>query len=105
MCVCRYLQRCPVVFLQSSVVATVTQCGLACSTLGHRDAFSSVMKYFRDLLHLPQQEATVRLCGVCGVGGWVGVVCVGVTVCGVCGCDCVCVVCRVRLRDSCVCLL
>ncbi|XP_064397245.1 transportin-3-like [Halichondria panicea] len=54
----RYLQRCPVVFLQSSVVATVTQCGLACSTLGHRDAFSSVMKYFRDLLHLPQQEAT-----------------------------------------------
>ncbi len=80
MCVCRYLQRCPVVFLQSSVVATVTQCGLACSTLGHRDAFSSVMKYFRDLLHLPQQEATVRVCDVCVV--WCGVVC-GVGVCDV----------------------
>ncbi len=64
-CVCRYLQRCPNVFLQCSVVATVTQCALACCTLGHRDAFSSVMKYFRDLLHLPRDEGLVSGVSVC----------------------------------------
>ena len=62
------------------MASTVIQCALASSTLDHRDAFSSVMKFFRDLLRLPRQEHLVRLCDVCS----------GHTI-SVCVCVCVCV--------------
>lgn len=48
----RFLQRCPIPFLSSSVASTAIQCALAASTLNHRDALTSVMKFFRDLLRL-----------------------------------------------------
>ena len=50
----RFLQRSPLLFLSNEVSATVLQCAMAAATLNHRDAFSSVMKYFRDLIRLPK---------------------------------------------------
>ena len=61
----RFLQRCPFVFLNSAVAGTVSQCALAAATLNHRDAFSSVMKYLRDLICLPKDSAVDNfLCNV-----------------------------------------
>ncbi|XP_070539739.1 transportin-3-like [Ptychodera flava] len=47
----RFLQRCPVSFLQSQVVVPILQCALAATSLEHRDANASVMKFFRDLIY------------------------------------------------------
>lgn len=55
----RFLQRCPLAYLGSPVAATATQCALAAATINHREAFASVMKYFRDLLHLSQENVEV----------------------------------------------
>jgi len=57
----RFLQRCPTQFLSSVVAPTVIQCALAATVLNHRDAFSSVMKFFRDLVHLPLDQGLVCL--------------------------------------------
>lgn len=42
-------------FLFNECAAPISQCALAAATLNHRDAFSSVMKYFRDLIRLPKE--------------------------------------------------
>ena len=56
------------------------QCALAASVLDHRDAFSSVMKFFRDMLTLRKNEDLVSWVRV-GEGGGLSV----------CVCVCVCV--------------
>jgi hypothetical protein len=38
---------------------TLIQCALAACSLNHRDAFTSVMKFFRDLIYLPSQQDLV----------------------------------------------
>jgi hypothetical protein len=48
----RFIQHVPETFLASPVAPASIQCALAASVLDHRDAFSSVMKFFRDLLTL-----------------------------------------------------
>ena len=55
----RFLQRCPLSFLSSAVSLTLIQCALAACSLNHRDAFTSVMKFFRDLIYLPSQQDLV----------------------------------------------
>ncbi|XP_019854788.1 PREDICTED: transportin-3-like [Amphimedon queenslandica] len=49
----RMVQRCPVVFLTSPVSGTALECAKAASLHIHREAFSSVMKFFKDLIHAP----------------------------------------------------
>lgn len=56
---CRFLQRCPGLYLDAPIRPTISQCALAAATLNHRDAFSSVMKYLRDLVHVPVDMALV----------------------------------------------
>lgn len=46
----RFIQRSPVEFLQSSLVSPIFQCALLACTLDHRDANTSVMKFFCNLL-------------------------------------------------------
>ena len=60
-CPCRFIQRCPVVFLSSPAAPTVFQCALAATTLNQRDAFSSVMKFFKNLVQLPQVQGLVSI--------------------------------------------
>ncbi|KAJ9580259.1 hypothetical protein L9F63_004072 [Diploptera punctata] len=47
----RFLQRAPVPFLQCPALSSIIQCALLASTLDHRDANASVMKFFYDLIH------------------------------------------------------
>ncbi|CAB3372965.1 Hypothetical predicted protein [Cloeon dipterum] len=47
----RFLQRSPVAFLQSAFLNAVLQCALMASSLDHKDANSTVMKFFLDLVH------------------------------------------------------
>ncbi|XP_077120495.1 transportin-3 isoform X1 [Ranitomeya variabilis] len=47
----RFIQRCPVVLLSSQVLVHVLQWAIAATTLDHRDANCSVMKFLRDLIH------------------------------------------------------
>ena len=47
----RFLQRAPVVFLQSAALGSIVDCALMASSLDHRDANTSVMKFFFDLVH------------------------------------------------------
>lgn len=49
----RFLQKNPLTFLSSPVANMVLQCALAACTLHHRDAFASVMKFIKDLVHCP----------------------------------------------------
>ena len=44
----------------SAVAGASIHCALAASVLDHRDAFSSVMKFFRDLLTLGRNDDLVR---------------------------------------------
>ena len=60
-CLTRFLQRCPLVFLSGAVAPTVIQCALAATTINHRDAFTSVMKFHRDLIRLPENPDLVSL--------------------------------------------
>ncbi|PNF38379.1 Transportin-3 [Cryptotermes secundus] len=47
----RFLQRAPVPFLQCPALHSIIQCAVLASTLDHRDANASVMKFFYDLIH------------------------------------------------------
>lgn len=47
----RFLQRCPIPFLQSPIVTPIIQCALLACTLDHKDANLSVMKFFYSLLN------------------------------------------------------
>lgn len=55
----RFIQRCPIPFLQSQIVTPIVQCALLSCTLDHRDANLSVMKFFYNLLNggRPDQDA------------------------------------------------
>ncbi|GCB63304.1 hypothetical protein scyTo_0007374 [Scyliorhinus torazame] len=48
----RFIQRSPIVLIQSPVMSLIIQCALAATTLNHRDANSSVMKFLQDLVHV-----------------------------------------------------
>lgn len=47
----RFVQRSPVTLLSSSIVVHIIQCAIAATSLDHRDANCSVMKFVRDLIH------------------------------------------------------
>lgn len=47
----RFVQRSPVTLLSSSIVIHIIQCAIAATSLDHRDANCSVMKFVRDLIH------------------------------------------------------
>ncbi|XP_029471361.1 transportin-3 isoform X2 [Rhinatrema bivittatum] len=47
----RFIQRSPIVLLRSQVVIHILQWAIASTTLDHRDANCSVMKFLRDLIH------------------------------------------------------
>ncbi|KAK3517940.1 hypothetical protein QTP70_027900 [Hemibagrus guttatus] len=47
----RFIQRSPVTLLGSNIVVHIIQCAIAATTLDHRDANCSVMKFIRDLIH------------------------------------------------------
>uniref|UniRef100_A0A8I6G251 Transportin 3 n=1 Tax=Rattus norvegicus TaxID=10116 RepID=A0A8I6G251_RAT len=47
----RFIQRSPVTLLRSQVVIPILQWAIASTTLDHRDANSSVMRFLRDLIH------------------------------------------------------
>lgn len=47
----RFLQRCPIPFLQSPIVTPIIQCALLACALDHKDANLSVMKFFYSLLN------------------------------------------------------
>ena len=55
----RFLQHAPMVFLTSAIAPTIIQCSLVACSLNHRDAFSSVMKFYRDLMQLHCKEDIV----------------------------------------------
>lgn len=46
----RFLQKAPVILLQSSVLKAILRCALASCVLDHKDANASVMKFFYDLI-------------------------------------------------------
>ncbi|NWX94082.1 TNPO3 protein, partial [Nothoprocta pentlandii] len=48
---CRFIQRSPVTLLRSQVMIPILQWAIAATTLDHRDANCSVMKFLRDLIH------------------------------------------------------
>uniref|UniRef100_A0A8B9JYT2 Transportin-3 n=1 Tax=Astyanax mexicanus TaxID=7994 RepID=A0A8B9JYT2_ASTMX len=47
----RFVQRSPVTLLGSNIIVHIIQCAIAATTLDHRDANCSVMKFVRDLIH------------------------------------------------------
>ncbi|XP_056311784.1 transportin-3 isoform X2 [Danio aesculapii] len=47
----RFVQRSPVTLLSSNIIVHIIQCAIAATTLDHRDANCSVMKFIRDLIH------------------------------------------------------
>uniref|UniRef100_A0A671UDU3 Transportin-3 n=1 Tax=Sparus aurata TaxID=8175 RepID=A0A671UDU3_SPAAU len=47
----RFVQRSPVTLLSSSIIVHIIQCAIAATSLDHRDANCSVMKFVRDLIH------------------------------------------------------
>lgn len=79
----RFVQRSPVTLLSSSIVIHIIQCAIAATSLDHRDANCSVMKFVRDLIHTgvandvsPQPSSSCVHPGTGsdegrgGVGGW-----------------------------------
>lgn len=54
----RFLQRCPIPFLQSPIVTPIVQCALLSCTLDHKDANLSVMKFFYSLLNCGRTHTT-----------------------------------------------
>lgn len=50
-CPSRFVQRSPVTLLSSSIIVHIIQCAIAATSLDHRDANCSVMKFVRDLIH------------------------------------------------------
>ncbi|KAM9705082.1 transportin-3 isoform 1-T1 [Menidia menidia] len=47
----RFVQRSPITLLSSSIIIHIIQCAVAATSLDHRDANCSVMKFVRDLIH------------------------------------------------------
>ncbi|MGH0114663.1 UNVERIFIED_CONTAM: hypothetical protein FKN15_031805 [Acipenser sinensis] len=47
----RFIQRSPVTLLRSQIIVHIIQCAIAATSLDHRDANCSVMKFMRDLIH------------------------------------------------------
>lgn len=47
----RFLQRAPIPLLHSPAIRSIVDCAIMACSLDHRDANSSVMKFFYDLLH------------------------------------------------------
>uniref|UniRef100_A0A8C8D7Z9 Transportin-3 n=1 Tax=Oncorhynchus tshawytscha TaxID=74940 RepID=A0A8C8D7Z9_ONCTS len=47
----RFVQRSPITLLSSGIIVHIIQCAIAATTLDHRDANCSVMKFVRDLIH------------------------------------------------------
>nr|XP_061809307.1 transportin-3 isoform X3 [Nerophis lumbriciformis] len=47
----RFVQRSPVTLLSSGIIVHIIQCAIAATSLDHRDANCSVMKFVRDLVH------------------------------------------------------
>ncbi|XP_077276129.1 transportin 3 isoform X2 [Temnothorax americanus] len=47
----RFLQRAPIPLLHSPVMGSIVDCAIMACSLDHRDANSSVMKFFYDLIH------------------------------------------------------
>ncbi|XP_013915483.1 PREDICTED: transportin-3-like, partial [Thamnophis sirtalis] len=47
----RFIQRSPLTLLRSQVILPILQWAIAATTLDHRDANCSVMKFLRDLVH------------------------------------------------------
>lgn len=47
----RFLQRAPVPLLESPIIGSIVDCAIMASSLDHRDANSSVMKFFYDFLN------------------------------------------------------
>lgn len=47
----RFVQRSPITLLSSSIIVHIIQCAIAATSLDHRDANCSVMKFVRDLIH------------------------------------------------------
>lgn len=45
------MQRSPVTLLSSGIIVHIIQCAIAATSLDHRDANCSVMKFVRDLIH------------------------------------------------------
>lgn len=70
---CRFVQRSPVTLLSSGIIVHIIQCAIAATTLDHRDANCSVMKFVRDLIHTgvsndvsqPQQSQSISTVNVC----------------------------------------
>ncbi|XP_074038890.1 transportin 3 [Leptinotarsa decemlineata] len=54
----RFMQRAPVDFLQCTALVHILQCALMASTLDHREANMSVMKFFYDLISQGQNGRT-----------------------------------------------
>jgi len=57
----RFIQRSPLQFLQSSIVAPIIQCATLACTLDHRDANMSVMKFLSNLLAHGKQNADTEI--------------------------------------------
>ncbi len=47
----RFIQRCPLAYLQTNLVSPIVECALLSVYLEHRDANASVLKYLFDVLH------------------------------------------------------
>lgn len=47
----RFLQRAPIPLLHSTIIGSIVDCAIMACSLDHRDANSSVMKFFYDFLH------------------------------------------------------
>lgn len=65
--VVRFVQRSPVTLLSSTIIVHIIQCAIAATTLDHRDANCSVMKFIRDLVHtgVSNDVSCARACESC----------------------------------------
>lgn len=50
----RFIQRAPIEFLQCSALPHIIQCALLACSLDHKEANTSVMKFFYDLIGVAQ---------------------------------------------------
>ena len=55
----RCLQKCPVAFLKCDVAVPAIRCAVAASTLEHRDANLSVMKFLKGLINCATEKVTL----------------------------------------------
>ena len=58
----RFVQRSPVTLLSSNIIVHIIQCAIAATTLDHRDANCSVMKFIRDLVHTGVSNDVSSMC-------------------------------------------